>query len=387
MELEAWHLLVIPLFFAFGWMAARVDIRHLMQESRAVPRSYFKGLNYLLNDQPDKAIEAFLEVAKMDPDTLELHFALGDLFRRRGEVDRAIRIHQDLLERADLNQEARTKATYELGRDFHKAGLLDRAEAMFHRLETGVYAREALGHLLDIQVLTKEWEPAIQTAARLEKLGMPTLSADVAHYYCELAQVARLKNDHAQARVHLQAAVQQNPRSARAWSMLGDLEVESGNDAAAIASWRRIEEVNPSFLPLVAERLMAAHERLGKGADGVALLRHYLERQPSDDLLHLLFQIVASRQGWAEAQQLAAEELRRHPSLRALDDYLQAYNTLLPTDAPQRQESQIAQDLVQRQVALEARYHCGHCGFKARQFFWQCPACAHWETIAPERGT
>jgi len=128
MEFEAWYLLVIPLFFALGWVAARVDIRHVMQESRAVPRSYFKGLNYLLNEQPDKAIEAFLEVAKMDPDTLELHFALGALFRRRGELDRAIRIHQNLVDRADLSQDQRMKALYELGQDFLKSGLLDRAE-------------------------------------------------------------------------------------------------------------------------------------------------------------------------------------------------------------------------------------------------------------------
>ena len=133
MEFEAWYLLVIPLFFALGWVAARVDIRHVMQESRAVPRSYFKGLNYLLNEQPDKAIEAFLEVAKMDPDTLELHFALGALFRRRGELDRAIRIHQNLVDRADLSQDQRMKALYELGQDFLKSGLLDRAESVFRR--------------------------------------------------------------------------------------------------------------------------------------------------------------------------------------------------------------------------------------------------------------
>ncbi|MEW6678392.1 MAG: lipopolysaccharide assembly protein LapB [Pseudomonadota bacterium] len=386
MELEAWHLLVIPLFFVLGWLAARVDIRHVMHESRAVPRSYFKGLNYLLSDQPDKAIEAFLEVAKMDPDTLELHFALGALFRRRGEVDRAIRIHQNLLDRADLNQDARTKASYELGQDFLKAGLLDRAENVFHRLETGVYARDVLRHLLDIQVLTKEWGPAIQTAQRLEKMGCPALSADVAHYYCELALVAQLKGDKAAAFGHLEAAIAQHPRSARAWILRGDLEAQSGDDEAAIGSWSRIEAVNPAFLPLVAERLLQAHERQGKAQEGEALLQAYLERHPSKDLLHLIFQNVAAHQGWQAARELAARELRRTPSLRALDDYLQAGIALMETDAPERLESQLAQNLVQQQVAREASYVCHQCGFKARQFFWQCPACARWETIAPERG-
>jgi lipopolysaccharide biosynthesis regulator YciM len=195
MEFEAWYLLVIPLFFALGWVAARVDIRHVMQESRAVPRSYFKGLNYLLNEQPDKAIEAFLEVAKMDPDTLELHFALGALFRRRGELDRAIRIHQNLVDRADLSQDQRMKALYELGQDFLKSGLLDRAESVFRRLESGIHALDALRNILEIQVLTKDWEQAIQTAGRLEKLGCPAQNADTAHYYCELAVAAMLKGD------------------------------------------------------------------------------------------------------------------------------------------------------------------------------------------------
>ena len=386
MELEAWHLLVIPLFFALGWAAARVDIRHVMHESRAVPRSYFKGLNYLLNEQPDKAIEAFLEVAKMDPDTLELHFALGALFRRRGELDRAIRIHQNLVDRADLAQDPRMKALYELGQDFLKAGLLDRAEDVFRRLETGAHARDALRHTLEIQMLTKEWEPAIQTAGRLEKMGCPALNADVAHFHCELASVAMLKGDQEGARRHLDAALAKNRRSARAWAMLGDLDAKSGNDEKAIASWRRIEELNPPFLPIVAERLIQAYARLGRYDEGVALLRAYLERRPSPDLLHLLFQSIAEQQGWQAARQLAGEELKRHPSLRALDDYLQASNAIDSETSQSRVEDQLAQDLVHRQVSQDATFLCGNCGFKARQFFWQCPACARWDSIAPERG-
>ncbi|MCP5276998.1 MAG: lipopolysaccharide assembly protein LapB [Thiobacillus sp.] len=386
MELEAWHLLVIPLFFALGWAAARVDIHHVMHESRAVPRSYFKGLNYLLNEQPDKAIEAFLEVAKMDPDTLELHFALGALFRRRGELDRAIRIHQNLVDRADLAQDPRMKALYELGQDFFKAGLLDRAEEVFRRLETGSYARDALRHILDIQMLTKDWAQAIQTAGRLEKMGCPALNADVAHFYCELAATASLKGEREEARRHLGSALAQNHRSARAWIMLGDLEAQTGKDDQAIGHWRRIEEVNPAYLPLVAERLMQAHVRQGLGQEGLQLLRAYLDRRPSADLLHLLFQSVAESQGWQAARQLAADELKRNPSLRALDDFLQACNAVNPDTAENKIENQLAQDLVHRQVSKDANYLCGNCGFKARQFFWQCPACARWESITPERG-
>jgi lipopolysaccharide biosynthesis regulator YciM len=381
MELEAWHLLVLPLFFALGWAAARVDIRHLLRESREVPRSYFRGLNYLLSEQPDKAIEAFLEVARLDPDTLELHFALGALFRRRGEIDRAIRIHQNLVDRADLNQEQRLKALLELGEDFLKAGLLDRAEAVFQKLDGSSHTLDALRNLLEIQVLTKEWTQAIATAERLEKLGCPAQNADTAHYLCELAAAALLRDDADSARRHLDAALRQNPRSARPCVMLGDLAVRAGQDEEAIQHWRRIEDNNPLFLPLVAERLALAYERLNRQEEGFNLLRAYLERIPSADLLHVLFQVAADRQGWEAARQLAADALRRHPSLRVLDDWLRARNALGEVTV----ESSLAQDLIHRQVARLAYYQCGQCGFKARQFFWQCPACARWESIPPER--
>jgi lipopolysaccharide biosynthesis regulator YciM len=385
LELEAWHLLVIPLFFAFGWLAARVDIRHVMQESRAVPRSYFKGLNYLLNEQPDQAIEAFLEVTRLDPDTLELHFALGALFRRRGELDRAIRIHQSLVDRADLPQDQRMKALYGLGEDFLKAGLLDRAEEVFRRLETGIHAREALRNLLEIQVLTKDWQQAIVTARRLEKLGCLSQNANTAHYYCELAAAAMLRGDGEGARAQLELAFKENRRSARACLLLGELEAQAGHDEAAIAAWRRIEEINPGFLPIAAERLVQAYGRLGRHEQGVRLLQGYLDRRASPDLLHLLFQTVAARQGWEAARDLAGAELKRNPSLRALDDYLQASNALQTVSEGERVESRLAQDLVHRQVSQTAYYRCGECGFKARQFFWQCPACARWESISPER--
>lgn len=385
MELEAWHLLVIPLFFALGWTAARVDIRHVVQESRALPRSYFKGLNYLLNEQPDQAIEAFLEVARLDPDTLELHFALGALFRRRGELDRAIRIHQSLVDRADLAQEQRMKALYGLGEDFLKAGLLDRAEEVFKRLETGTHALDALRCQLQIQVLTKGWQEAIILSQRLAKLGCLAQSNDTAHYHCELAVTAMRRGEVDAARAHLDAALRDNRRSVRACILLGDLEAQAGQDQAAINQWRRIEEIGPAYLAIVGERLLQAYGRLGRAIDGIQLLRGYLDVRPSADLLHLLFQNLAEQRGWEAARELAAAELKRHPSLRALDDFLQASNAMQPESASVQMEYSLAEKLVHAQVSRSAFHQCGECGFKARQFFWQCPACARWESISPER--
>jgi lipopolysaccharide biosynthesis regulator YciM len=383
MELETWHLMVLPLFFVFGWLAARIDIKHVVKESRSIPASYFKGLNYLLNEQPDKAIEAFVEVARLDPDTLELHFALGALFRRRGELDRAIRIHQNLVDRSDLKQEQRLKALYELGQDFLKAGLLDRAEDIFRKLESGSQALDALRHLLEIFVLEKDWEQAITTAERLERLGSPSQHAETAHYHCELAQAAMLRNDESAARTRLEQALASNRKAARALQLLGDIEARSGREQAAIDAWRQIEQINPAFLSLVAERLYQAHVRQGRGDAGIALLKDYLERQPSADIFHILFNAVAETQGWAAAERLAAEALKRQPGLRVLDDYLQARTAGVTASADL--EARMAQDLVHKQVSRLAYYQCEHCGFKARQFFWQCPACARWESIPPER--
>src|SRR3954468_21509700 len=178
-EFEYWWLLGFPLFFGLGWMAARIDIRQIVSESRALPRSYFKGLNFLLNEQPDKAIEAFIEVVKVDPETIELHFALGSLFRRRGEFDRAIRMHQNLLERADLGADQKLLALGELGEDYLKAGILDRAEEVFQRLEKMDSSSKAKTHLLQIYEQEKDWPRAIEMTRRLE-----SEPRSLAQYYC-----------------------------------------------------------------------------------------------------------------------------------------------------------------------------------------------------------
>src|SRR5882672_2013919 len=175
MEFELWWLLGFPLFFALGWLAARVDIKKLLSESRALPLSYFKGLNFLLNEQPDKAIEAFIEVVKVDPQTIELHFALGSLFRRRGEVERAIRMHENLLDRPELAQ------------DYLKAGLLDRAEEMFGKLQGTQYEQQGLKFLLEIFEQEKDWKKAIDASRRMDAVAGQSSAVDIANFYCELA--------------------------------------------------------------------------------------------------------------------------------------------------------------------------------------------------------
>jgi len=383
-EFEYWWLLGFPLFFGIGWVAARVDIKHLVTESRALPRSYFRGLNFLLNEQPDKAIEAFIEVVKVDPETIELHFALGSLFRRRGEYDRAIRMHQHLLERADLGPEQRSAALFELGQDYLKAGILDRAEEVFQRLADGPHAREARRFLLEIYQQEKDWEKAAAMARRLEGETGESRAREISHFLCELAATEATHSRPDPARAHLEAALAAHRKSVRASLQLGDLERAAGGLEGAIAHWKRIESQNPAYLALVAQRLLEAHRDLGRLEEGLTLLSGYLERYPSLDLLDAVFQCTLEAKGAESAYRLVRDELRRNPTLLGLDRLLEAQ--IEGAASPERRRDlELVRNLVHSHTRRLARYRCENCGFKARQFHWLCPACGGWESYPPRR--
>jgi lipopolysaccharide assembly protein B len=384
MEFEYWWLLALPLFFGLGWLAARIDIRHLVSESRALPRSYFQGLNFLLNEQPDKAIESFIEVVKVDPQTVELHFALGSLFRRRGEYDRAIRMHQNLVERADLAAEQKLAALYELAQDYLKAGILDRAEELFARLEGGAHAGEARRHLLEIYEQEKDWPRAIDMARRLERDSGGSRAREISQFLCELAATEATHSRPQAAREHLEGALEANRKSVRASLLLGDLERAAGNLEGAIEHWQRVESQNPAYLALVAPRLHEAYRSVGRLEEGLRLLAGYLERYPSLDLLDTVFQYTLEAKGAPAAYQLVRDELRRNPTLLGLDRLLEA-QIVADTHPERRRDLELVRNLVHSHTRRLARYRCEACGFKARQFHWHCPACGGWETYPPRR--
>lgn len=383
MEFEPWMLLAFPLFFGMGWLAARLDIKQLIEESSALPRSYFQGLNFLLNEQQDKAIEAFIEVVKVDPQTIELHFALGSLFRRRGELDRALRMHLNLVERADLDEARRQQALFELAQDYLKAGIFDRAEQTFYDLQGSRYEKEALDFLLEIYQKEKDWLKAIDTAQRLQALGKAEMAPLIAHFYCELAgeELARQRDE--AAVVHLEQALAAHPAAVRATIQLGDLALAGKHIKTAIERWKRIEQQNAQFLPLVAERLLAAYRQLGEEEVAIALLRDYQQHYPSLDLMSVLFDAVLKRDGKEAAYQLVLQELQRHPTLLGLDKMLEA--VLLDVRPERRYEVELVKRLIHQRTRPLAMYRCQRCGFKARQFYWHCPACHGWETYAPRR--
>ncbi|OFZ89616.1 MAG: lipopolysaccharide assembly protein LapB [Betaproteobacteria bacterium RIFCSPLOWO2_12_FULL_62_58] len=383
MDIEYWWLLALPLFFALGWMAARIDIKHLLSESRALPMSYFKGLNFLLNEQQDKAIEAFIEVVKVDPQTIELHFALGSLFRRRGEVERAIRMHQNLVERPDLVQEQKLQALFELAQDYLKAGLLDRAEELFLKLEGTAHAEAALKFLLEIYEQEKDWPKAIGIAEKLETVTGRSHQKEIANFCCELAGSEIMHSRPEAARPYLSEALAHHRLCVRANMVLGDLELAANRYAAAIEAWKRIESQNPAYLALVAERLLTAFKQWGRAEEGLNLLRGYLGKYPSLDLLNTVFQGTLEQHGAEPAYHLVRDELRRNPTLLGLDKLLEAQ--LLDAPIERRRDLELIKDLVHQHTRGLAMYKCDNCGFRARQFYWHCPACAAWETYAPRR--
>ena len=398
MEIELWWLLVLPLFFGFGWLAARIDIKHVVSESRALPRSYFTGLNFLLNEHPDKAIEAFLEAAKIDPETVELHFALGSLFRRRGETDRAIRVHKHLIDRdaslSQLSEDQRLHALSELGQDYLKAGLLDRAEEIFLKLRGTQRDEEALRNLLEIYQQEKDWEKAIAIAELMPGHAEHLWQKQIAEFHCELAASDLLNSRSDAARARLAAALAANRRCVRATLMLGELETKVGaggtaqarsaaNLEAAINIWQTIEQQNPVFLSLAADKMMTTYRELGREQVGIELLRGYLDRHSSLDLLDAVFQAELQARGPESAYVLVRDELRRNPTLLGLDKLLEAQIRLAPQE--KRADLELVKNLIHNHTRRVARYRCDDCGFKARQFHWRCPACGGWETFPPKR--
>ncbi|MDI1308587.1 MAG: lipopolysaccharide assembly protein LapB [Methylotenera sp.] len=392
MEFEFWWLLALPLFFSLGWLAARVDLKQLLAESTALPAAYFKGLNFLITNQHDKAIEAFSEAVQANTDSLELHFALGSLFRKRGEVDRAIHLHLSLLNKKDLEPQQKLAVTAELAQDYLKAGLLDRAEELFESLDDDRYRQPALRALLEIYVREREWERAIKAATELERLSGVPFRVEVAHYYCEMAVKSKLANDLHTARFELEQALNANKNCVRANVLLGDMEAEADAHKEAISTWRRIEFQQPEYLGLIAPKLLTSYRALNQTSEGLALLQTYLQNYKLASLINVLYEATLAEKGPESAAILARTELIKMPSLSVLDQLLQARTIALKQHSNHSENTtfndiQLMQQTVRHAVGNKTAYHCGQCGFKAKYHHWQCPACNAWEALPAEPTT
>lgn len=391
-EFEYWWLLILPLFFTLGWIAARVDIKQLIAESTSLPATYFKGLNLLIADQYHKAVDAFSEALYLNKDSLELHFVLGSLFRRTGETDRAIHLHMNLLENYELTDQQSTSIKVELAQDYFKAGLYDRAEELFQTLRHTRYEQAAQRHLLEIYVKEREWSQAIAIATELEGSSGISYRKEIAQYSCELAVNAIIQQNWQEAKYHLEQALDANKNCVRANVLLGDMAAQQEDHAAAIAFWKRIEMQDPEYLGLVAQKMLKSYSALPyshasaelhgiKGLkEGLTQLNLYLETYQLSSIMSVLYEATLQAEGAETAAKLARNELIRKPSLKSLDQLLQARAIL----DDEQHDLQLMQQTVRNAIGDRAAYYCDQCGFRAKQYHWQCPACNAWESLPAE---
>jgi lipopolysaccharide biosynthesis regulator YciM len=382
MEFELWYLVVLPLVFAAGWFGRGFESGMRAADNAALPHSYFRGLNLLLNDQHDKAIDAFIEVVKLDPETIELHHALGNLFRRRGEFDRAVRMHTHLLNRADLPARERSLALAELGQDYLKGGLLDRAEDAFTRLlDDRNHRFDALRALLRIFQMEREWSKAIDCARRLEREAGENHQTAIAHFHCEVAEAAAAAGRLDDAQIAVDEALATDRKSVRALIIAGDLAARRGAPEDALRLWQRVEGASREHLPLIATKVAGTLDQLGRRAEALNWLRRSLLDAPSIDLLDAAYTRTAAWDGPAAAETLVADELKRHPSLLGFERLAEARLALNPGD----EELASMSTLLKNHARKLARYRCSKCRFRAREYHWNCPGCSHWDSYPPRR--
>jgi lipopolysaccharide biosynthesis regulator YciM len=383
LELDLWWLLLFPAFFALGWLAARVDMSTVLKQAKALPAGFFKGLDALVDDKTDVASQALAEVARQEPQAFELSLTLGKLYRKRGENDRAIRLHQSLLDAPDISPEMRERMRFELAQDFNKAGLVDRAEEILLVLLNGNMALSARQQLLDIYQQDRDWLKAIETAREL-RTDAHSFQHEVAQFYCELAQGELYHSNGDKAREYVAEALAVNRKCVRASLILGDIEFSQENYQAAIAAWQKIEKQNYPFLSMAAERLFDAYEKLGKPTEGIALIKGYSETFPQLELTDLLYEKVATYEGEARALSVTRDAVHLRPNLAGAYRLIEAQMGGLMTQEG-RSDAELVRGLVLKYAQRLTQHRCRRCNFRSRAFFWHCPACGEWESFSPNR--
>ena len=373
-------LLALPVVFVLGWIASRFDVRQLRIENRQAPKAYFKGLNFLLNEQQDQAIDAFIEAVQNDPDTSELHFALGNLFRRRGEYERAVRVHQHLLSRGDLAQDDRHRAQHALALDYLKAGLLDRAEEALLKLDGTRFEGEARLALLANYERSRDWEHAALIAKKLESSGQGSFKGRLSHYLCEQSAACAAANDMQQALEHLTQAMHIAPDAPRPRMDLARLQTQQGQPALACETLTQALTITPSAVGLIAPLLAQSAIAADQGVRALARLKAVYAHTPSLDVLDAIVALeAASGAPTATAREWYARHLETEPSLVAAAKWIAGEKLEHEQFHPQVQRA------LDQAVKPLTRYRCAACGFEAKQHFWQCPGCQAWDSYPARR--
>jgi lipopolysaccharide biosynthesis regulator YciM len=376
----SWVLLGLPLAFVLGWLASRLDLRQIRLENRQAPKAYFKGLNFLLNEQQDQAIDAFIEAVQNDPDTSELHFALGNLFRRRGEYERAVRVHQHLLSRADISQADRHRAQHALALDYLKAGLLDHAEAALLKLEGTAFEAQARLALLANYERSRDWPQAALMAEKLEHAAQGSFTPRLAHYLCEQAATQVAQGQFEAALELLQRAIDKAPEAARARLDLAQLQAQLGQETQAWDTLMQALDSAPATVPLIARPLAELALRSGHVAVTLARLQQLYAEQASLDVLEAIVTLAdADPAATSSARDWYARHLEKEPSLVAATRWIAGEKLQHEQFHPQVQRA------LDHAIKPLLRYRCAACGFEATQHFWQCPGCQTWDSYPARR--
>ena len=382
MTLSFW--LWVLLAAALGWVFGRRYDRH-KQARRSAERAkrYFKGLSYVLNDQPDKAIDMFVELVNVDPETVDTHFALGNLYRRRGETERAIRIHQNILSRLLLPPAHRAHAQYELGLDYYAAGILDRAEELFLDLQQdSIYRRSCQKELLTLYQQTREWDKAAAIADAMRQEGAADSGPVLAHFYCELAEQALAAKDYAGASLRLETALQLDEKSVRASLLAARVALASADDAAFVVSLERMLQQDAALfveaLPLL--------ENWGKShpEQESELLARAIQAGAGASVVLALAERIRAKEGDRATGEYLIAQLKQRPSLRELLRLVELHVT--HAQGSTRESLALLQEVLQRLVARLPRYRCRRCGFQGQQIHWRCPSCKTWNSVRPVTG-
>ncbi len=393
--IDSWQFFLVFSAVAIGWLLGRIGRLGPNADSGPQHRQYYKGLNYLLNDQPDSALDSFITSLEVNSETLETHIAVGNLMRRKGEVDRAIRIHQNLLSRPSLPRLHLHHAHLELARDYISAGLLDRAERLLKDLiEESVELRDiSMRHLMEIYQDEKEWIKAIHVARQLlprRSLLKSAVTADravvraLSHYCCELAKRAIRKNDYQSARAYLKKALSYDSSSVRASMLVADIEFQTGHYRRAIKNLRKVRGQDPAFIPETMELLNASYEHLGRSEEYYRYLMEALDHSPSVSILLPVAEHMAKVQGDAAAGAFLGQQLIRSPSLRVLAKLVELY--VATSQGQAKDNLSILQMLIEQLMQSKPQYQCHHCGFSGRRLHWLCPSCKQWGQIKAIRG-
>jgi lipopolysaccharide biosynthesis regulator YciM len=369
------------LLAAAGWALGRFGEHDEENAPPPLNVDYLKGLNFLLNEQTDQALEHFLEMVRVDDKTIETHFALGSLFRRRGEVDRAIRIHQNIIARPDLAAEQRDQALFSLAKDYLHAGLLDRAEKLFVRLSQGSrYQVQALESLCRIYEQEKEWQKAIDAGQQLETLGGRSLALQIAHYYCELAEEGAASNDYAAARRYVKKAQAGRPRTMRGALTRAHIARETNDHKTAIRLYHRIIDEHTYLITEALPEIVATYEKDGSMSGLDKVLRSMLDKNPDMRSLVAYTAIVNNITDIPIIDECVEKYLLDEPTL---SEFVDLHIFSQGNGATQSEALSKVRSALSKLATATPRYQCQECGFSSQRLLWQCPSCRNWETQRP----